>query len=198
MRIPLQSVSIAVLALALAGVSLAQEAPAPKPEPRATSVSPRVRLAEAKTIYLKNLGGDDIPFTIISNALSGWPQYAVLDADHADKADLIVEVAAPEDPNAKDKDKGSDTGVRAGYNGRSVIGGNQQQQQPSNSNLPTSDVKMTVRDAHTRAVLWAGSEPTHEAFRRNKQDENLEAAAQKLVQRFEKAVNPDTAKEPQQ
>ncbi|HEU5453365.1 MAG TPA: hypothetical protein VFU76_15325 [Terriglobales bacterium] len=189
MRNLLRIVILALLSCALVGAAFAQEEPEEKP--KTISVSPRVRLQAARTMYLKNLGGDDIPFTLATNAMTGW-RYIVV--DDPGKADLIMEISAPDDPDKdKDKDKG-DTGVRAGYNGRNIVGGNQPQSTRS-SGVPTSDVKMVVRDSHTRAVLWAGTEQAKEAFRRNKQDENLESAAQKLIQRFEKAVDPETAKQ---
>jgi hypothetical protein len=47
-----------------------------------------------------------------------------------------------------------------------------------------------VRDAHTRAILWAGTEPAREAFRDSKTEENLEAATQKLVRKLQDRVEP--------
>ena len=182
---------MAALACVLLGAAAGQDQPAEKTAEKPMSVSPRVRLQAAKTLYLKNLGGDDIPFTLITNAMTGWRYFVV---DDPSKADLLIEVSAPEDPNAKDKDKdkGNDSGIHAGYNGRNVIGSGSQS---GSTSVPTSDVKMIVRDARTRAVLWAGTEQAKDAFRKNKQDQNLEAAAQKLIQRFEQTVEPETAKQ---
>jgi hypothetical protein len=60
---------------------------------------------------------------------------------------------------------------------------------PSHSNSIT-DVRLVVRDAHTRAILWAGTEPAKEAFRDSKTEENLEAATQKLVRKLQERVEP--------
>ena len=194
MRTLFQALLLAALLCLLSAASFAQESPAsqepPAEKPKPQSVSPRVRLAAAHSVYIKNLGGNDIPLTLITNAIVGWPRFVVLDEANADKADIVIEVSAPQDPD-KDKDKSGDTGVTAGYNGRKVVGGNKP---APTSTVPTSDVKMIVRDPRTHAVLWAGTEQAKEAFRRNKQDENLETAAQKLIQRFEQALEPDSAK----
>lgn len=187
MRKVLRLAVLALLSCVLLGAAVAQEETAEKPKP--VSISPRVRLQAARTLYLKNMGGNDIPFTLVTNAMVGF-RYVLV--DDPSKADLVMEISAPEDPNAKDKDKDKgDTGVRAGYNGRSVIGGNAAQ---NSTVVTTSDVKMVVRDSHTRAVLWAGTELAKDALRKNKQEENMEAAAQKLIQRFEQAVDPDASK----
>ena len=189
MRKVLRLAVLALLSCVLLGAAVAQEETAEKPKP--VSISPRVRLQAARTLYLKNMGGNDIPFTLVTNAMAGF-RYVLV--DDPSKADLVMEISAPEDPNAKGKDKDKekgDTGVRAGYNGRSVIGGNAAQ---SSTIVTTSDVKMVVRDSHTRAVLWAGTELAKDALRKNKQEENMETAAQKLIQRFEQAVDPDASK----
>jgi hypothetical protein len=51
-------------------------------------------------------------------------------------------------------------------------------------------VKLVVRDAHTRAVLWAGTELAKEAFRDSKTEQNIENATDKVLQRFHDRIEP--------
>jgi hypothetical protein len=147
----------------------------------APTVSATTRLLNAKTVFLKNIAGSDIPFEIVNNAIIGWPRYTVVDA--ADKADLLIEVSSPEGPKKKEDSGG--TSVRGSSGGRDP----RAMESPSYSNSST-DVRLVVRDAHTRAILWAGTEPAREAFRDSKTEENLEAATQKLVRKLQDRVEP--------
>jgi hypothetical protein len=160
----------------------AQQATPENPQPRpAPVVSATTRLLNAKTVFLKNVAGSDVPFEIVNNAIIGWPRYTVVDA--VEKADLLIEVSSPEGPKKKEDSGG--TSIRGSSGGRDP----RAMQSPSYSNSST-DVKLVVRDAHTRAILWAGAEPAKEAFRDSKTEENLEAATQKLVQKLRDRVEP--------
>jgi hypothetical protein len=138
-------------------------------------------LLNAKTVFLKNVAGSDIPFEIVNNAIIGWPRYTVVDS--VDKADLLMEISSPEGP--KKKEDGGGTSVRGSSGGRDP----RTIETPSYSNS-TTDVRLVVRDAHTRAILWAATEPAKEAFRDSKTQENLEAATQKLVRKLQDRVEP--------
>lgn len=164
----------------------AQQTTAPdNSQPKPTqSVSATTRLLNAKTVFLKNVSGSDTPFDIISNAMIAWPRYTVVDA--LDKADLLIEVSSPEDPNKK-KDDSSGTKVSGSSSGRDP------RTPPTPSyTYSSTDVKLLVRDAHTRAVLWGGTEPAKEAFRDSKTEQNLIAAAQKLFHKFQDRIEPPT------
>src|SRR5205807_2326661 len=153
----------------------------PPAKPAAPSVSATTRLLNAKTVFLKNIAGGDIPFEIVNNAVIGWPRYTVVDA--AEKADLLIEVSSPEEP--KKKDDGGGTSIKGSSSGRDP------RTMPSPTySYSSTDVKLIVRDAHTRAILWAGSEPAKEAFRDSKTEENLEAATQKLVRKLHDRIEP--------
>ena len=160
----------------------AQQTPPDTSQPRPTpSVSATTRLLNAKTVFLKNIAGGDIPFEIVNNAVIGWPRYTVVDA--AEKADLLIEVSSPEEP--KKKDDGGGTSIKGSSSGRDP------RTMPSPTySYSSTDVKLIVRDAHTRAILWAGSEPAKEAFRDSKTEENLEAATQKLVRKLHDRIEP--------
>jgi hypothetical protein len=134
----------------------------------------------AKTVFVKQIAGNDMVFDIVNNAIVGWPRYIVVDSP--EKADLLVEISAPEAPK---KDEGSKTSVGGGAGG----------QDPRAMRVPppsysSNDVKLVVRDSHTRAILWAGSEVAKEAFRQAKTDQNLVDATQKVVQRFHDRIEP--------
>jgi hypothetical protein len=160
----------------------AQQTPPDKPQTRpAPAVSATTRLLNAKTVFLKKVAGSDIPFEIVNNAIIGWPRYTVVDA--IDKADLLMEVSSPEGPKKKEDSGG--TSVRGSSGGSDP----RTMESPSHSNSIT-DVRLVVRDAHTRAILWAGTEPAKEAFRDSKTEENLEAATQKLVRKLQERVEP--------
>src|SRR5512146_2341912 len=75
--------------------ALAQEtAPAPAAEPKKPpSLATSARLAAAKTIFVKQGAGSDLPFNIINSAFESWGRY--LPADSPDTADLVIEVSAP-------------------------------------------------------------------------------------------------------
>jgi hypothetical protein len=154
----------------------------PPPKPAAPSVSATTRLLNAKTIFLKNVVGSDIPLEIVSNAVIGWPRYTVVDA--LEKADLLIEVSSPEPP--KKKEDGGGAKIQSGAGGRDP----RALPPPTTSSNSLTDVKLVVRDAHTKAILWAGSEPAKEAFRQAKTDENLVEATQKLVRKLHDRVEP--------
>lgn len=142
-------------------------------------ISTTARLLNAKTVFIKQVAGNELAFDVVNNAIAGWPRYIVVDSQ--EKADLLIEVSAPAEQKKDDKtsvqgDSGSGRDPRA-------------MQMPSTTYTDT-DVKLVVRDSHTRAVLWAGKEPAREAFRQAKTDENLMAAAQKLFRQFHDRVEP--------
>src|ERR1700675_64167 len=78
--------------LLLATVSFAQDQ-----KPAQTPVSPSARLVAAKTAYMRNGGGSEIPFNVIESGIEGWGRFALVDSPQ--KADVIIEVVAPEDDN---------------------------------------------------------------------------------------------------
>lgn len=166
----------------------AQEQPSDNPQPKpATSVSATTRLLNAKTVYIKQLTGDEMVYEMVNNAIVGWPRYTVVDSP--EKADLLIEVSSPV---VQKKDDSNKTSLQGGSSGKD----------PRTPQIPTTtysdpDVKLFVRDAHTRAVLWSGREPAKEAFRQAKTDQNLMDATQKLLDKFHERIEPAPAASPQ-
>jgi hypothetical protein len=158
-----------------------EQAKSDNPPPKATgSVSATTRLLNAKTVFVKKVAGDDMAFDIVNNAIIGWPRYIVVDSP--EKADLLIEVSSPEAPK-KDKDGGTTVSGSAG-------GRDPRAMQMPTSTYSSTDVKLIVRDAHTKAILWAGTEPAKEAFRQAKTDQNLIDATRKLVRKLQDRVEP--------
>lgn len=56
-------------------------------------LTPSARLTAAKTVFMKDGGGNGIPFDVISSALEAWGRFTMVDSP--EKADVVVEVSAP-------------------------------------------------------------------------------------------------------
>lgn len=160
----------------LTSVLLAQDA---KPAP-GKSLSPTARLTAARTVYLKNAGGSDIPFNVISDGVQGWGRYQVVQ-DPA-KADIIIEVTSPS----------GDTGVSVG----STTGPDPRTGIPSQSVTSTHELKVAritviVYDAKSKMALWSASEQPKAALREKTRKDNIVEAAEHLVTKFHQRVEPD-------
>jgi hypothetical protein len=154
----------------------AQSAAAPKPV-----ISANARLAAAKTVYLRQIEShNDIPFNVISNGFDGWAKYVVVPSP--EKADLIVEVSATE---REDSSFAVSSSTSTGS-----INGKEDQSTKTTKTFTTNNVRMVVLDAHTKTPLWAGNEQPRSAARKNKTEDNLVEAAQKLFQHFHDRVEP--------
>jgi hypothetical protein len=182
-----------VVALASPSVIAQQSEPGSKPEavsPPAQSpaqpstsgkpvIAPMARLNAAKTVYLKKLGGNDIPFNVIANAFDGWAKYMVISSP--EKADLIVEITAPEQ---------EDSGFAISSSSSSGEVNNKHDQVKTTHTFTVTNIRMVVVDAHTKTPLWAGNEQPRNAARKNKTEDNLVEASQKLFQHFHDRVEP--------
>ena len=170
-------------------LSVAQEAtqPAPTPVPSPAAAKPVIsqtaRLNAAKTVYIKMLPGNEIPFNVISNGFDGWAKYVVVSSP--EKADLIVEVSAPEVDE-------SGIAITATTSKDDAYG-----KKEEGVKLPkvyhVNIIKMTVLDTHTKTPLWSAAETPRGAARKNKSQDNLVEAAQKLFQLFHDRVEPPAA-----
>ena len=135
------------------------------------------RMAAARTVFLKNIGGSDIPFNVISRNFEGWGRYILVDS--ADNADMVIEIQSPDDGSEKKDTGGSKT---------SVYGGNQQKEQAA-PKPSTEMIILTVYDKNKRP-MWIGREEPKFAVRHKAADEHLLEAAQKLFTRFHDRVEP--------
>lgn len=179
--------ALVVLSIPLSTVVHAQQTPAPD-APAATNapkpvISTSARLANAKTVYLTaKESHNDIPFNVISNGFDGWAKYIVVASP--EKADLIVEVSATER---------EDSGFAVSSNtSTGSINGKDDQSTKTTKTFTTNMIRMVVMDAHTKTALWAGNEQPRAAARKNKNEDNLVEAAQRLFQHFHDRVEPPT------
>ena len=134
-------------------------------------LSPSARLAAAKTVYLKNGGGNDIPFNVISSGVEGWGKYIPADSEKA--ADIVVEVTSYVDDN-----------------------GNTEAPDAKGSAKTKPDVvniKLVVYDARTHLPLWTSSERPKLALKEKGREENIVAASEKLLDRLHNRVDPQPA-----
>lgn len=162
-----------------------QETPSPAAQPAAAQapkppISQTARLNAAKTVYVKKMSGNDIPFNVISNGFDGWAKYQVI-GDPA-KADLIVEITAPEEHDTGFSVIGGATGYEPNGKKDQAVG--------TTKSFTVTNIRMSVVDAHTKTVLWGGNESPRSAARKNKSEDNLVEAAQRLFQRFHDRVEP--------
>ena len=179
--VPLQNVRIFLLLSTLFTLSSAQQPKPPEQQPANPGAAAHYdRMAAAKTVFLKNAGGNDIPFNVISRGFESWARYVLVDSP--DKADLIIEIQSPDDDSA-DKDK--DLASKA-----NVYGGNQQKQQDTPK--PKVDViTLTVFDKNKKP-MWIGREEPKFALRHKAEETRMVEAAQKLFNRFHDRVEPPT------
>jgi hypothetical protein len=171
-----------VVALLTAGMLVAQEKPPAPPERKNPAyVSPSARLAAAKTVFMKNNGGSEITFNVISGGLEGWGRF--LQVDSPEQADIVIEVTSPDDDHTSQS--GSKTKV--GVNGRT------EESASASRNDYDGPIKMVVSDARTHLTLWAASEQPKGGFRQRVRDEHMVEAAQRLVTKFRERLEPPPA-----
>ncbi len=157
------------LTILLAG-AVAQESKKPVP------VSPSARLTAAKTAFVRNAGGSDIPYHAIFSGIEGWGRFTLVDS--AEKADIIIEVSSPTDWG------GASISTTTSVDGRNA-------KTTTSRDLPSGDaVKLLVRDARSGIGLWSAREPAKSAFRQKAREDNLLQAAQRLVSKFRDHLEP--------
>jgi hypothetical protein len=188
----LVSLALAILVFAPA---FAQQAPAPTPAPTAPPaqsdatataapkpvISQTARLNAAKTVYIKRSEAhNDVPFNVIANGFDGWAKYMVVSSP--EKADLIIDVSSTE----------HEEGFMMPAQKTPGISSDKTDEPPKNINksYSVSNIRMVVIDAHTKTPVWAGNEQPRSATRKNKSDDNLVEAAQRLFQHFHDRVEP--------
>lgn len=174
--------ALALVGLMIAAIALGR---AQQPAPAATPGAPSHydTIAAARKVFLKNAGGSDIPFNVISRDFEGWAHYLLVDSP--DKADLIIEIRSPDD-GSESKDKDSDKGKSHVYSGGQPNSGSQQNEAPG----PAADVIVfTVYDKNKRPMWIAREQPKYTVRHKNEQA-HLEEAAQKIFTRFHDRIEP--------
>jgi hypothetical protein len=162
--------------LALFGILVAQEPPKDKP----SYVPPLVRLAAAKTAFIRNAGGSEIPFNVISSGIEGWGRFTLVDS--AAKADILVEVLSP------DEEGGG--GVSVSSRKRSGAGGRMEESASSSRNLSNGAIKLVVYDGRTHIALWSATEQPKGAMRQKAREDNLVQSAGRLLAKLRERLEP--------
>lgn len=170
-----RSLIFALLAVMAVGVC-AQEAPKQAPPP----LSATSRLNAAKTMYLKQGEGSEIPFNVVSEIMEGWGRFALVNS--ADKADIVLEVSAP-------ADQGSSVGVSS-----STGRGEHNPSMSASRQISNAPVKMNVYDARSHFPLWSGTEQPKAGMKQKAREDGLVEAAQKLVAKFREHMEPNSVK----
>jgi hypothetical protein len=148
-------------------------------EPSKPSIAPDARIAAAHSVFLRNAGGSDIPFEVISTSFSEWGRFTV--EEDATKADLIVEVASPDDGRKKKEENG---GLKVGGSGH-------RSEAPAAAPASTrSDVLMTVRDGKNKVALWSATEQPKGVEKGMSKEDKFAAAGARLMARFKEKIDP--------
>lgn len=170
-------VSAALLFLA---VSIAAQSDSGKVAP---ALSPTARLAAAKTAYLKNAGGSEIPFNVISESLEGWGRFQIVGTP--EKADIIIEVTAPETGNGIAISSGTSADPRSGLPAETTT---------SSRELQVARITLIVYDSRSKMALWSASEQPKGGLRHRSRQDKVVEASQKLVSKFRERIEPDPGK----
>lgn len=167
--------------LAMALPQEQQPSARPPETPNRALISPAARLKAAKTAYLKNGGGSEIPFNVIENGLEGWPHFVLVDSP--EQADVIIQVDAPY------------------VNGGVTVSSSDSQSAKNVKNYDVDDITLRVIDAKTHLPLWSSVEHPKGGFKERTRDDNLVQASERLFDRLRARLEPppaDTATEKKQ
>jgi hypothetical protein len=181
------------MAVLISTCLFAQEKPQASPEPpqtsgeqknaeaksHATLVSPSARLAAAKTAYMKNAAGSEIPFNVISAGIDGWGRFQMVGSPS--EADVVIEVYSPDDEHASSSSTSAKTKVGAGRMSEPAAASS------SNTDGP---IRLVVSDPRTHLALWTATEQPKGAFRQRAHDEHIIEAAQRLLAKFHDRLEP--------
>ena len=178
----MRSPAIIFLSCALAVAALGQQATPPLPK-RNPPVMPTSRLAVATTAFVKDAGGNPIPYNVISMSMDGWGRFAMV--DNPEKADIILEVSSPAGGSGVSVSSKTETSPRSGVPESSTS---------TTRELGTGPIRLTVIDGKSKSVLWSGSEQPKSALRKKSQEDNLVDAAEKLFTKFHDRVEPISPK----
>jgi len=182
---PPQFVRLVIVLLTICAVFAVAQQPKPAetasaPGTAAAPVAHFDRLAAAKTIFLKQVSGNDIPFNVMSRSFEEWGHYILVDSP--DKADIVMEIIGPSDAK---EEKDTDT------HKPSVRTGNKE---PEPTKTPAFEgIKATVYDKNHRP-MWSMTEDPKFAMRHKAEENNLVEAARRLFAKFHDRVEPPTPK----
>lgn len=165
-----------LLLLLLAGALFGQEAKPPMPK-KNPPVTPSTHLAAARTAFVKDAGGNPIPYNVISSSMEGWGRFEMVDSP--EKADLILEVSSSSSGGGISVSGTTDSGYGAPGS-----------QTTTTKELSVGPIRLAVIDGKSKSVLWAATEQPKYAMRKKQQEDNIVDAAEKLFSKFHDRVEP--------
>jgi hypothetical protein len=140
-------------------------------------VTASARLMGAKTAYVKDGGGSEIPFNVIESGLEGWGRFTLVDSPQ--QADIIIEVESPEEDTGTSVSSSTDAGGHSSTT--------------SSRDITVAIIKVIVYDARTHLPLWTANERPKGGFKEKTRDDNLVKSAELLVSRFRDRLEPPPA-----
>ena len=168
-----------VAALLLSGIAQAQAQPTKNKDEK---VAPDP-FKMAKTIFVKQASGSDIPFNVISSAFDGWGRFTQVDSP--EKADLVVSISSPH----LVPDMGVAGPIRDYPQQRRAA----DQPVPTSKNAAPDPVELLVYDAKTKKLLWKASQRPAYAVKQKARETNLVQAAEIVFKKFHDHVEPPPA-----
>ncbi len=162
---------LAAVLVVLSIIAVGQETKKP------VAITPSARLAAAKTAFVKNGGGSDIPYDAVLSGMEGWGRFVLVDSPQ--KADIIVEIASPSEGGGVSLSSSTSTGS-----------GRREEKTTTTRQLSGNTVKLVVYDARNKVPLWSASEQAKSAFRQKAREDNLLQAGQRLVSKFRDRLEP--------
>jgi hypothetical protein len=150
---------------------------------KAPPLSPTARLTAAHTAYLKNAGGNDVPFNVVSDAVHGWGRYKLVNSP--DDADIVIEIAAPNGTGSVSVTSTTATDPRSG---RPVSSSS------TSHELSVARITLIVYDRKSNIALWSSSEQPKGGLRDKTRKDNVVLAAQHLVTKFRERVEPESGR----
>lgn len=179
-----------LLALFFASLgSVAQDASTQGQKPAARPVSPYARLNQARTAFLKNGGGSDVPYNMLESAMLETGRFIIV--GQPEKADVIVEITSPDQGNStpksdSSKSKTSLTGMGEALTGKKKEESKEEEDKP----YVTPIVKLVVYDAKTKIPLWSASEQPKGGVRQKTREDNINDSAQNLITKLRQRIQP--------
>jgi hypothetical protein len=172
------------LIVLLSSSVLAAFAQESQPEPK-KYMTAQARMAAAKTVYLRNVAGTDLPFNIIEAGFESWPRYMIVNSP--EKADLLLEVLAPEESTGSSVSTKTSTDSKTGQSKSSTSSEHQF--------ASIQIIRLTVFDAKTKVVLFTASEKPKNAWKERARTDSQVECAQKLLAAFRNQVEPESAQQ---
>lgn len=146
-------------------------------------LSSTARLTSARTAYLKNAGGSDVPFNVVSDAVQGWGRYKIVDSP--EDADIIIEVASPD---------GNGSVVMSSTTSTDPLSGMPATSSTSSHELSVTRITLIVYDSKSKIALWSSSDQPKGGLRGKTRKDNVVLAAQHLAEKFRERVESEPGK----